>query len=122
MILLDIILLIIFVGAPVSICIAWWVWARVRSAEAPKWRAQILLGGLMAGSANVVMFCSWFICRLCAGPTPEVWKLKDICGDAGMYLSLLALGGAIFGYGKARVPLVACSILGFLTWINIGIL
>jgi hypothetical protein len=68
------------------------------------------------------MFCAWIPYRLYAGPTPEVWKCKDICGDAGTYLVVLALGGVIFGKGKARVPLAACSILGVLMWINIGIL
>jgi len=111
-----------WVGAPVSLGLAWWSWARVPNRPNSNWRAHIFLAGLTAGSANVVMFYSWLIYRLCAGPRPEVWKLKDTCGDAGIYLALLAMAAATFGHGKGRVALLSCAVVGFVLWSNIGVL
>jgi hypothetical protein len=114
--------LAVWIGAPVSLGLAWWSWVRVPNRPAPNWRGRVLLAGFVAGSANVVMFYSWVIYRLCAGPRPEVWKLKDTCGDAGIYLALVAMATATFGHGKGRVALLSCAVLGFLMWSNIGVL
>lgn len=65
---------------------------------------------------------SWFIYSLCAGPKPEVWKVKDTCGSAGIYLTLVPIVTATFGHGKGGVALLSCGVLGFLMWSNIGVL
>jgi hypothetical protein len=114
--------LVVWIGAPVFLGLAWWSWVRAPKRRAPSWRAHVLLAGLIAGSVNVVMAWSWLIYRLGAGPRPEVWKLKDTCGDAGIYLILVAMATATFGHGNGRVALLSCAVLGFLMWSNIGVL
>jgi hypothetical protein len=101
-----------WIGTPVSLGLAWWFWARVPNRPVPNWRAHVFLAGLALGTVNVVMACSWVTYRLCAGPRPEVWKLKDTCGNVGIYLALGAMVTAPFGLGRACGTLLCCGIFG----------
>ncbi len=112
-----------WIGAPVSLGLAWWYRARrVSNRPAQSGRTHVLLSGLIAGSANVVMAWVWFTYRLLSGPRSEVWKLRDACGSIGIYLTLFAILAAIFGRGQGRVALLSCGVLGFLIWSEFGIL
>lgn len=115
------ILLAPLIGAPISISVSWWSWVRAERAKAGLWRARFLQAGLLAGSVNVAMFYAFVTYRLCAMLTPEVWATKGLCGDIGGYLSLVVLGGAIFGQGVPRIPLAVCADLGYILWVPVGV-
>jgi hypothetical protein len=61
------------------------------------------------------MFYSWLI-YLWATHTPNVGIVRDLCADTGGCLTLVVLGGVIFGQGRARVPLAVFALLGFMLW------
>ena len=115
------ILLATLIGAPISISVAWWSWVRAERAKARLWRARFLLAGLLAGSMNVAMFYGFVTYRLCTTLTPKAWATTGLCGDVGGYLSLVVLGGAIFGQGVPRIPLAVCAVLGYVLWVPLGV-
>src|SRR5215469_8351307 len=125
---LDAIMFAADFGAPIALGLAWWCWLHDENETAWKWRTKVLHAGLLAESVNITMFCSWFIYRLCSAPTALIaataliWKVKDVCSDAGVYLTLLASAGVLLGSGKARIPLAFRAVLGFLVWVNFGVL
>jgi len=110
------------IGTPISVGTAWWLWAGSERSGPQEWRNLVLLAGLLAASTNVLMYYSWLIYRAVANDTSMVWKTKGLCGDIGMFLSLLVLGGAIFGTGVSRVPLAFSALFGFLLWVSFGVL
>jgi hypothetical protein len=115
------ILLAPLIGAPISISVAWWSWVRSERSKAGLWRARFLLAGLLAGSVNVAMYYAFVTYRLCATLPPKVWTAKGLCGDIGGYLTLVVLGGAIFGQGVPRIPLAVCAILGYILWVLLAV-
>jgi len=110
MLVVELVLLTAFIGAPVSIGLAWR--ARSRAARVP-------LVGLIAGTTNVTMFYLWLILRLCIGATGGVWGLREAFGNAGIFLSLITLIAGALGPSGA---LVSGAVLGFLMWVPVGIL
>jgi hypothetical protein len=120
--LLSFIIWLSLIGTPVSAGLAWWFWSHRDRAVPRSWRTGLLIGGLMAASANAIVYYSWFSYRLLTGSTLLVWRLKGALGDFGVYLVLLALAGAIGGKGAARIPIAACALLGLMNWVPVVIL
>ena len=118
---LILIFVIIWIGAPISVGIAWWLWARSERSAAQGWRNRALLIGILAGSLNVVINYSWILYALSTKVSPSVWRIKDISGDIGVFLSFVALGGAILGTGVPRVPLGVCALLGVCMWTSFAV-
>jgi hypothetical protein len=111
-----------FIGTPVSASFAWWLWSRRHRSASRGWRAGLLITGLLAASANAFVYYSWFSYRLLAGSTSQVWTLKEAFGNLCIWLSPLALVGAMGGKGGARIPVAICALLGFMNWVPVAIL
>jgi hypothetical protein len=110
------------IGTPVCACLAWWLWAKRDSSASFTLRTRLTLMGLLTASINALIYYSWLFYRLAIGSNPLVWRLKDIGGNLGVSLALLALAGAIFGKGAARIPIALCALLGLMNWIPVAIL
>jgi hypothetical protein len=110
------IFVLMYIGPPVCVGAAWWLWPRSQRDATKKWRSWVLLTGILAGSINVLVFYSLLLHRLAAKDTPGVWKIEEVCGVVGMSLALVALGGGFFGEGVARIPLLLCAVLGLCMW------
>lgn len=110
------------IGTPVSAGLAWWLWSRRNRSLPHGWRRRFVMTGLVAASANAAMYYVWLSCRILAGGTPLIWRVKDNLGDFAGYLVLLALAGAIVGKGAARTPIAICALLGFINWVPVAIL
>lgn len=78
--------------------------------------------GLVAASANAAIYYTWLFCRIVAGGTLLIWRIKATLGDFAVYMVLVAMAGAIAGKGAARIPLVVCALLGFINWVPVAIL
>jgi hypothetical protein len=107
---------------PILVGIAWLVWFRSQRAASPEWRAVFLRIGLLASTANVLMFYTWLVYRLIAGSSPRVWMTKDLASVVAGPLVVAALLGAGFGKGAARILLALSALTGFLLWIRLGVL
>ena len=105
-----------WLGTPVALGIAWRRWAGGRLAPRT-WRTVVLLLGLLAASANALVFFSMMAFAAVAKAPPPGWNF--IGGNLGPYLSLASAGAAIPGRGAARVSLAVSGFLGFLLWVSI---
>jgi hypothetical protein len=111
------------IGTPILVLTAWWIRSRKDPAANPKWRADMLLIGLFASSANVLIFYVWLAYRLLAGSSPMVWQVRSLLGGSlALPIAVVALLGGITGQGTARIPLAVSALTGFLLWIGVGIL
>jgi hypothetical protein len=111
------------IATPILVLTAWWIRSRKDLAANPKWRADMLLVGLSASSANVLVFYGWLAYRLVAGGSPMVWQVRSLLGGSlALPIALVALLGSISGQGTARIPLAVSALTGFLLWIGLGIL
>jgi hypothetical protein len=116
------ILWLALIATPVCACMAWWFWAKQDRSASFKLRRRLTLMGLLAASINALIYYSWLFYRLAIGSNPLVWRLKDIGCNLGASMALLALAGAIFGKGAARIPVALCALLGLMNWIPVAIL
>jgi len=109
------------IGTPILMGFAWWLQLRQQPTN-QRWRARALLLGLLAASVNTSMYFIWLVGRVLSRGAPVIWRLKDICGDIGIFLVVAALLGAIAGKGASRIPLALCTLTGFFLWVPVGIL
>lgn len=122
MILVNALLLTTLIATPISNGVAWWFWIRKAPGGHLEWRRTVLLVGLVSVSINTMMYYTWFAFRLALHGAPIVWTAKEICASLALFLVPAALGGAILGKGKSRIPLAFCAVLGFILWVPIGVL
>lgn len=87
---ISVIIWLSLIGTPVSAGLAWWLWSRRDRSSAHSWRTGLLIGGLLAASANAFIYYSWLLYRLLAGSTQQVWTLKEVFGNICLWLVLLA--------------------------------
>ena len=114
------VLAVFYLGPPIVVGIAWWVWLRRNLAASPKWRAVAIPMGLLADGTNVLMFYTWVVYRAVAGSAPRVWEVKDMATIVAGYLVIAALVGATVGKGAARIWLTFSALMGILPWIPLG--
>jgi hypothetical protein len=123
MTLFSLMYLAIWIGEPLSLLVAWWLWQRRTRPDTSTWRSAALFSGLLCASGNVCLYFLWapLAKHFFMTQTPQ-WRIFDIDGDIGVFLVGAALICAILGVGKSRVPLAACAILGLLLWLPVGVL
>ena len=115
--------LVPFYGTPIVIGITWWMWLQTKPATHPRWRAAALLLGLVAVTANGVMFYSWIGYRGIVGEWSDAWRVNDFLGnDIAVYLVLAGLVGAVVGQGRERTLVALLATMGFLLWIPVPLL
>ena len=112
----------IYLGPPVVLGVTWRVWFRRERAVSPQWRAVAIRLGLLAATANVVIFYTWVLYRVLAGSSPRVWEAKDVATEVAGWFIMAALAGAALGKGAGRIWLAFSAFTGFMLWIRIGIL
>jgi hypothetical protein len=111
------------IATPILVLTAWWIRLRKDTAATSKWRADLLHIGLLASSANVLIFYVWLAYRLVAGSSPMVWQVRSLLGSSlALPTTVVVLLGGITGQGTARIPLAVSALTGFLLWIGVGIL
>jgi hypothetical protein len=110
------------VGTPACIVIAWWRWARRKHSQSHSWRTAMLLMGLLAASANSLLYYGWLTYRLTTGSIPLAWRLKDLFANIGVALVVPALAGAVLGRGAPRIPVGICAALGLMLWVPVAVL
>lgn len=116
---LDVILLSLLVVPHLALGIAWVFWVRSPSRwQPPKWRSTLLFSDLLACSINIAVF--WiYLTWLNAHKTDlSWWKGRDIFEGVSDFLVCLALTSAVFGKGRARLPVAIAAVTGFLLWVT----
>jgi hypothetical protein len=110
---------------PLCIVLAWWFWGRDRSnPPANGWRNTALIIGLVAASANALVFGVYLAYSSRHPPGTGTWKFGDTCGNIGAILCTTAFicSAAAEGEDRARILVSVSAVLGFLLWVPIGIL
>src|SRR6266566_942386 len=99
--LLEAFVLLWLIGTPLSLLFAWWFWRRARSEFHPvPWRRIVLLLGLLASSANVLVYGGYLLYWSMHQLDAELWKARNLGGDMGGFLCLAAFVGAAAGEGS----------------------
>ena len=122
---LNVILLSLLVAPHLALAIAWVFWVRSPSRfQHPKWRSILLFSGLLAGSLNIAIFWIYLIWLSSHKTDLSWWRGRDIFEGISDFLVCLAFASAVFGKGRARLPVAIAAVAGFLLWVtgHIGIL
>jgi hypothetical protein len=122
---LNTVLLSLLVAPHLALAIAWAFWLRSRSRfQSPKWRTTLLFAGLLACSLNIAIFWVYLIWLSFHKAGLSWWKGRDHFEAVCDFLIYLALTSAVFGKGRARLPVAIAAVTGFLLWVtgHIGIL
>ena len=120
---LTLVIAIPFAGVPIVVGLSWWMWLRIRESMGSRLRRTTLTVGVLAATTNAITYYSWLAYRVASGGSPTGWRLNEMLGDdVGLPLCVLAAVGAVAGPGVIRVYLGLAAILGFLLWVNYGVL
>src|SRR4051794_1238979 len=105
---------------PVVILVGCGVWYRYDRRLQPAWRRWAVVVGLLAACANVVLFVRWQLYMHGPYDTATGGLMEQQSGDMALWLTAIAVAGAIVGKGKARGVLALASGMGFFIWIIPG--
>jgi hypothetical protein len=106
---------------PASLGFAWWGWFRQAGIQHPKWRAVVFLSGVLASTANFVLWWGWVI-WLRFHFTTESWKVREPVSNVAICLLFYSILAAIAGKGPYRVLIGISAVLAILPWIPVGVL
>jgi hypothetical protein len=119
-------ILLLFIVAPhVALGFSWVFWGKSPiKFQDPKWRSGLLFSGLLACSLNVFVFWSYVIWLRFHETDANWWEGRDRFELVSDLLVGLAILAAIFGKGRARLPVLLAAAFGFLIWIigHVGVL
>lgn len=121
-VIVDLILVALF-SVPILTMFAW-VSRSKAGWTASNWRSVMFLVGLVAVSADAIIYYAWLAYRIIGGSSDLVWKIKDVLADnMTIYLALGALAFAILGKAttRARLCVAASAALQVVLWSNVGI-
>jgi hypothetical protein len=122
---MNALLLSLLVGPHLALGTAWafWAWSPSRF-QPPRWRTILLFSGLLACSLNIAIFWVYLIWLRFHQTDLSWWKGRDNFEGVCDFLVGLALTSAVFGKGRARLPVGIAAVTGFLLWVtgHVGVL
>ena len=109
----------------IALGVAWVFWGRSPAKfENPKWQSRLVFAGLLACSLNIVVFWTYVNWMRFQQNNSSWWKGRDNFEVVSDFLVVFAAMAAIFGKGRARLPLLVAAGMGWFIWVvgHIGIL
>ena len=122
---MDAIALVLIVTPHIALGVAWVFWGRSPvKFKHPRSQTILLFVGLLASSLNIVVFWTYVNWLRFQQNNSSWWKGRDNFEVVSDFLIVFAVLAAIFGKGRARLPLLVAAVMGWFIWVmgHIGIL
>ena len=122
---IDTIALVLIIAPHIALGGAWVYWGRSPGRFAhPRWQTILLFAGLLACSLNIVVFWTYVNWLRFHQNDLSWWKGRNDFEVVSDFLIVFVLVAAIFGKGRAQLPVLVAGVMGWFIWMigHVGIL